>query len=71
MSCHIPRDFGKCHEVSCISRVLNASNKSPSRRGKQVFTIAVEPWVTKHKTAGRTAGAEVPKLFTAAPSVCG
>lgn len=22
MSCHIPCDFVKCHEVSCISRVL-------------------------------------------------
>lgn len=43
MSCHSPCDFGKCHEVSYTSRVLNASNKSLSWRGKQIFTIAVEP----------------------------
>lgn len=52
MSCHIPCDFGKCHEVSYTSRDLNASNKSLSWRAKQVFTIAVEPQVTKHKAAG-------------------
>lgn len=32
MSCRIPCDFGKCHEVSCTSRELNASNKSLSWR---------------------------------------
>lgn len=52
MSCHVPCDSGKCHEVSSISRVLNTSNKSLSWRGRQIFTIAVEPQVTKHKTAG-------------------
>ena len=52
MSCHIPCDFGKCHEVSYISRALNASNKNLSGRGRQIFTVAVEPQVTKHKTAG-------------------
>lgn len=52
MSCHIPCDFGKCHEVSYISGDLNASNKCLSWRGKQIFTIAAEVQVTKHKTAG-------------------
>jgi hypothetical protein len=52
MSCCIPCDFGKCHEVSYISGELNASNKSLSWRGEQIFTIAEEAQVTKHKTAG-------------------
>lgn len=49
MSYRIPCDFGKCHEVSYTSRVLNVSNKSLSWRGKQLFTMAIEPQVTKHK----------------------
>lgn len=52
MSCHIPCDSGKCHEVSYTGRVLNAANKSLSRTWKKIFTIVVEPWVTKHKAAG-------------------
>lgn len=71
MSCRIPCDFGKCHEVSDIGRVLNASNKSLSWRGKEIFTIAAEPQVTKHKTAGWTTEAEDPKLFTAAVHIPG
>lgn len=52
MSCHIPCDFGKCHEVSCTSRELNASNKSLSWREEQILTIAEEAQVTQSKTAG-------------------
>lgn len=70
MSCHIPCDFGKCHEVSSISRVLPASNKSPSWRGKQILTIAAEPRVTEHETAGTAAEAEVPKLHSRSQCLC-
>lgn len=69
MSCRIPCDFGKCHEVSYISGELNASNKSLSWRGEQIFTIAEEAQVTKHKTAGGEAEAQEPKLLTAVVSV--
>lgn len=52
MSCRIPCDFGKCHEVSCASRELHASNKSLSWRGEPTLTIAEDAQVTKYKTAG-------------------
>lgn len=52
MSCRIPCDFGKCHEVSCTSRELNASNKSLSWRGAQIFTIAEEAQVSEYSTVG-------------------
>lgn len=53
MSCHIPCDFVKCHEVSYISRVLILMPPIKVCHGEEADVgTAVEPQVTKHNTVG-------------------